>query len=274
VDTFALVQKKFEAMGARVKVTHVIDRWRRPTGFRIDVGTDRKGEYFDLALGENPVELEVVDCRPRDRHLLLLVKSGESAQVLADRSNWSKLLCGHDERHWFVAGVDPAAANVARAKDLLKPEGVTASELHHKVNTRDRGRRKNAAFVRQGEWFFVPVLNLSVDEGLILYKEPLRRGFGSKPHVVDRIYRRGGVTVYVCSRFPDGLTQRQYRELLRDEPQAKKLLWQVMSRDPEVFARGHVRHPDHKSVVLNDWHRVFVSDEKASGGMANNAFLD
>jgi hypothetical protein len=29
-----------------------------------------------------------------------------------------------------------------------------------------------------------------------------------------------------------------------------------MVRDPEVFAKGAVRHPDHATVVLRVWHRV------------------
>ena len=274
MDTFELVQKKFEAMGARVKISNTFDEWRRPTGFQINVGIDRKGEFFELSLGENPIELIVVDCQPRDRHLLLLVKIAETTQALTNRTNWHKLLCGHDERHWFVAGIDPVAANVARAKDMLKPPEVVDSEVRNKVGTRDRDRRKNAAFIRQGEWFFVPVSKPNVNEDLILLKEPLIRGFGSKPHMVDQIYRRGGVTVYVCRFYPDGLTERQYRELLLEGPKAKKLPWQVMAREPEVFARGRVRHPDHKTVVLNGWHRAYISNEDPITGAIMIAFLD
>lgn len=278
MDTFELVRKKFEAMGARVKMSYVTDHgtdsWRILDSLSIDVGADRKGEFFDLTLWGNPVEIQVVDCRPRDRHLLLLVKAGETLASLADRNNWAKLLCGHDERHWFVAGVDPVAADVARAKDLLKPAGVIVSQNRCGIRAKNRNRRKNAAWIRQGEWFFVPVEALNLDSGLIFKNEPLLRGWGSKPHMVEQILRRGGVQVYVCRQFPDGLTAYQYSQLISKSPEAKKLPWQNMAREPEVYARGHVRHPDHKTVVLNGWHRVYVSDEKSSFAFVGNAFLD
>ena len=276
MHSFELIQKKFEAIGARLKVHGLSPRevLRSHRRISLDVNSDRKGEFFSIVLNNDPLEINVVDCKPRDRHLLLLVKSGETQAALSDRANWFKFLCGHDERHWFIAGVDPVAADVVRAKEMLKPAVVIDSVVRHKVSTRDRDRRKNAAFIRQGEWFFVPVPGLDVNENLVLLKEPLLRGFGSKPHVVDQIFRRGGVTVHVCRRFPDGLTKGQYRELIRSEPQAKKLPWQVMSREPEVFARGCVRHPDHNTVVLNDWHRVSLSDERGGAGMVTSVFLD
>jgi len=215
MDTIELVQKKFEAMGARVKMSDNIDKWHRPASFQINIGNDRKGEFFELSLGEIPVELQIVDCQPRDRHLLLMVKIAETTQALTDRTNLHKLLCGHDERHWFVAGVDPVAANVARAKDLLKRSGVVESEIFNKIGKRKSNRRKNAAFKRQGEWFFVPAPNLEVNDDEILLKEPI----GS--HIVDQVYRCDGEVVYVCDLYPDGLTEQQHRELFLLERKAK-----------------------------------------------------
>jgi hypothetical protein len=64
-----------------------------------------RGEFFDVRFtgGGRPVELEVVDVDRNDRHLLLLVRDGEEK---------SKFLCGHDERHWFVAAVPEDARGV------------------------------------------------------------------------------------------------------------------------------------------------------------------
>ena len=42
-------------------------------------------------------------------------------------------------------------------------------------------------------------------------------------------------------------------------------------REPEAFGRGKVRHPDHKTIELNGWHQIFLSEEVRS---ANVAFLD
>ena len=32
------------------------------------------------------------------------------------------------------------------------------------------------------------------------------------------------------------------------------------------FAKGRVRHPDHKSLVLNEWRRVYMNTEDRSVG--------
>ena len=95
------LERRFAAVGARVKVAD--GPWRGEP--RIDVRADARGEYFDVrfAGGESEVELEVVDAQPRDRHLLLLARVGGEK---------SKFLCGHDERHWFVAAVPEAARGV------------------------------------------------------------------------------------------------------------------------------------------------------------------
>src|SRR6266511_455169 len=95
------LERRFAAVGARVKVAQA--PWRGDP--RIDIRADGRGEYFDVRFGSGKatVELEVVDVQPRDRHLLLLARVGGEK---------SKFLCGHDERHWFVAAVPEAARGV------------------------------------------------------------------------------------------------------------------------------------------------------------------
>ena len=44
------------------------------------------------------------------------------------------------------------------------------------------------AQAKQGEWFFIPALDVQVDEKLILSNEPIRRG-GGKPHVCEQLCR-------------------------------------------------------------------------------------
>ncbi len=73
-----------------------------------------------------------------------------------------------------------------------------------------RLHRKTDVFIRQGEWFFIPVADVQVNEKLILTNEPISRGRG-KPHMCENLYRDGGTTVYVCGRHPNGLTVDQYR---------------------------------------------------------------
>lgn len=107
----------------------------------------------------------------------------------------------------------------------------------------------------------------------MLSKEPLRRGRG-KPHLAESLFRRGGQTVYVCNLHPSGLTENQYRELVRREPDKKKLPWRTMAREPEVYVKGRISHPDHKTITLSVWHRVLPNTENASRAGSSLAFLD
>ena len=50
--------------------------------------------------------------------------------------------------------------------------------------------------------------------------------------------------------------------------------WQVMRRNSEVYVKGRIRHPDHQTLVLPDWHRVVMNTENQSRAMQHVAFLD
>jgi hypothetical protein len=38
-------------------------------------------------------------------------------------------------------------------------------------------------------------------------------------------------------------------------------------RNPEMFVRGYVRHPDHATIVLSGWHRVYLNAEFTTGSV-------
>lgn len=266
----ALVRSKFARLGARaiVRDPSSLNRYRRePDSLAIDIARDRRGEYFDFRIpsGEE-IDLTVIDVQPAMRHLLLLARqSGRK----------DKFLCGHDERHWFVAAVPGrSASTVVTALEALKPQLVRRAEVGKSLRLRDRLSRRNAAFVRQGEWFFVPAPKLAVNERSIVGNEPISRGGGSKPHMCERIYRRGGIAVYVSRRYPGGLTQQEYRDLLEREPGATNWAWQLRTRDAEVYASGRVWHPDHQTVRLRGWHRVLMNTESEAPFVSNVVFLD
>ena len=123
----------------------------------------------------------------KERHLLLTVRDGQQ---------FDRFLCGHDEREWFVAAVPGGASSVRQAMDALQPHGVREALARSHVSSRKRYSRKNRAFRRQGEWFFVPEPSFVAAEKLVLRNEPLQRG-GGKPHMVEQLYRTGGEEVYV-----------------------------------------------------------------------------
>ena len=269
MDTLFL-NRKFERIGARLKV---VDRPRLRRGttaglLTLDIGKDRRGEFFEIEpqAGADP-EVEVLDVQPADRHLLLLVR---------DDGAKNKYLCGHDERHWFVAGIPESApvGTVRQAMESLQPVEVRSAVARKGVSGKSRNRRRNAAFVRQGEWFFLPAADMVIHEALVLPNEPLSRGNGGKPHWAEFGYRTGGETVHVCSRHPNGMTESQHRKLLSSNSQAQTWGWRTMRRNPSVYVRGRVRHPDHATITLPGWHRVVMNTENESQAMRNVAFLD
>ena len=163
------------------------------------------------------------------------------------------------------------ATNVQHAKDALKPREVWASMLRHGVPDKRRDRRRTDAFLRQGEWFFLPRPWLTVEDWLVLKDEPIRRG-GGKPHRCEFLYRLGGRHVYVHDRYPNGLTETEYMRLPREERSAGG--WRTMARDARVFVKGAVRHPDHATIRLPYWHQIVMNTETKSRAMRNVSFLD
>ena len=274
------IESKFTAIGARLKVREIPTRrvlvpvWARRNiaqpDYAVDIRRDDRGEFFELRVPETlreSLDVSVMQAEPKQRHLLLLVrKPGEKPQL-------DRFLCGHDEREWFVAAVPGGASSVRQAMDALQPKDVRDALARNQVSFRKRYARKNRAFRRQGEWFFVAEPSFVVDSKLVFRNEPLRRG-GGKPHLVEDLYRTGGETVHVCSRHPNGVTPDEYRSILRSHPDAARWGWQVMRRNPGVYARGAVRHSDHATITLPFWHRVIMNTETQSRTMANVAFLD
>lgn len=249
------VEREFVRIGARAAI-------QSADALSINVRRDRLGEYFELQI-PGPATALVLDRSRLDRHLLLLVK---------EQGAKSRFLCGHDERHWFVAAIPESefgVTNIQKAKVALQPPMIR--EAARSLRSKHRMRRRNSAFVRQGEWFFVPVADLQPSKSSVLRNEPLSRGRG-KSHWMEHAYRRGGVTVYVSRQFPSGLTQQEFDALAEDERGRQS--WSTMVRDAEVFARGRIKHPDHATVVLDGWHRVFMNTESRARAMRHVAFLD
>jgi len=105
--------------------------------------------------------------------------------------------------------------------EMLKPEIVLREQKRKGVKHR-RYRRKTAAYVRQGEWFFLPRPKMQVDEAMVQRNARLVRD-GGKPHFVDRL----------CHSRDGNLT----------------------------FVSGNVSHPDHATLHLDVWHRVVRNNE-------------
>ena len=136
-----LLDAKFARIGARLKVADRPSRRSRTAGvISLDVQADRKGEFFEIVKQPGAeAEVAVLDVQPADRHLLLLVREGKEK---------SKFLCGHDERHWFVAGI-PESAPVGTVQQAKEAPTITLPGWHRVVmNTEGQSRAmRNVAFL-------------------------------------------------------------------------------------------------------------------------------
>jgi hypothetical protein len=175
-----------------------------------------------------------------------------------------------------VAAIPESApvGTVRQAKEALKPLDVQVAQGRAGLRAQARNRRKNAAYRRQGEWFFLPVKGMAVDEKLVLKNEPITRGNRGKPHWLENCYRTGGETVYVCPQHRNGVTENVYHKIVTADPNARAWGWRTMRRNMTVYARGRVRHPDHRTIVLHGWHAVVMNTETQAKAMENMVFLD
>ena len=274
---FANLHKSFEKIGADVSIHLAIDdllrhrRLRQTAPVSLDIITKKGVERFEVSIREEALtnlELSIIEVRPQDKHLLLLSRQLDNNGFAVNKEHF---LCGHDERHLFVASVE-GVSTVAAAKASLKPKEILHKEVG--LSEEKRNRRKTKAFRRQGEWFFVPA-SLVVPANLVHSQEPLVRrsgnGNASKAHIAQYAYRTRGEKVMVCGRYPQGLTENQYKALIARDKSARHLYWSQMVRNAGVFVRGTIRHPDHATIVLDEWHRVLMNTEARSEAVA---FLD
>lgn len=259
------IEKSFERMGARAVVSTAASRpsWRDRRPFSLDIGEDREGEYFFLCFPgfDKGQAIDVLAVDKSDRHLLLLVREGTEK---------SRFLCGHDERHWFVAAIPESERpkTVKEAKDALKPKDLPLFRN----------------WIRQGEWFFVPRPEFRPPRHASLaFREPLVRrtsdGRGGKPHIAAEAYRHGGTSVWVhTERAPQGWNDAEYKNWRDANPKLAKAHgaeFRRMVRDAKVYVRGNVRHPDHATVKLGAiWHEVLMNREPEARAMRNMVFLD
>lgn len=273
----AVVEKRFNEIGARVKFG--VPRQFRENDFSIDVRRDSEGEFFDVHV-KKEIEMMVLDAQKKDRHLLLLVKQPDNPQ--------GRYLCGHDERSWFTCAIPEkaGASTVFQAKQALKPrdvrdlernEGVKSAKAHKRRKKLNSGRKE----FRQGEFFFIEQPGFTPPQGFpsVIHKnEPMSRGRGSKPHIAEFLYRRGGETVYVSSYSlgaQNGLTEKDYNAILKKDPKAKNYNWRIMTANADVFVKGKITHSDHSTLNLGDiWYRVLINSEGEARANKNVKFLD
>lgn len=218
---------------------------------------DVRSEHFLAWMGkeDNTVQVQGVD--RRERQLVLFVREArrsftETVPQFALRS--IKAPVGSDVWRGTVAeriGVDARTLVVRADGNVVMERSTTGGGRHLLVGCderqlfmcelptpctsvkqahealRPRHLPNRASTIRQGEWFFVRASAFEIDNverALRGTRSVVRRNTAinafipraGKPHVVDEITLVGGA----------------------------------------VYVRGGVRHPDHKTIWLRDWHRV------------------
>lgn len=255
------IKKFFGLIGSRITIRNLNPDPLAEPRARFNVSNDSKGEHFTLSIlgDENRIEVTILDVNKKLKHILLLIKYTISPRIITTE----RLLCGHDEMHWFVAGVTNSVS-IKQAFERLRPDAVTVAFNQSGEKNKNRNRRKNKGFIRQGEWFFVPV-DFKEKESTIIHKnEPINRRGGTS-HIVEELIRIGGETVYVNG--DNVLSKREYNKLDKNQ----RLIFKERTSNARVLARGKVKHRDHHTIELKGWHSVHLSTES---GTSSNAFID
>jgi hypothetical protein len=197
---------------------------------RVEVlGTDKSLEQLVLMIHEprRRFELEVNPGWAERNHerIVRYSKSGRTAHVERFTDARKRhFLCGMDEQHCFIAMLPQPVSSVSRAHEVLKPRGFEALS-----------RRAQRHAVRQGEFFFAPV---SADE--------LKRFTQLGQH--QRVVHSRGIALSAG-------WARAGREHIASE------VWPVATEQNIVLVRGHVWHPDHKTLHFPEWMRVLQNTE-------------
>lgn len=252
--------RDFERAGLALQMPHDPIMATNADIFQMDIQRQRGREWFRMWRGHDWNQIRVTDV-DRGRHQLVLqvqestrafrerldkrtldryalkraVASGSTRVVRTTQDEvvierWTsnslrRFLCGHDERHLFVAQV-PGGTTVRDAHRLLKPEVVREAE-----------RSGVGRILRQGEWFFTPLseverrlLAQALERAPYLVKRRESLGGNGRPHIAEEVAIDGDRT----------------------------------------YARGAVRHPDHKTLVLQEWRRVHRNAEVHQDAFGSN----
>lgn len=248
-------ERRFAAAGLPMQLEATpLDRGRGGSVevVQMDIARDRRhGERFRLFPGADTNRVAVATFDKRAGQLVMFVHEPRR-RFEATVSRWAPLdpgvrvlsedrhrrviesftperkrhfLCGRDESHLFIAQLPRAAHTVDDAHRALAPSFPT-----------EYGVRRASDVLRQGEWFLLPVLSREAREIDAVPPTEVRRGVGVA--AAARLARAG-------------------RAHVADEV----IVLSAERGAPRIYARGALRHPDHRTVTLRGWHRVIPNTE-------------
>lgn len=229
--------------------------------FQMDIERRRGQEWFRMWRGHEDNQVRISDMNRGRRQLVLLVQElsrvfyermdkqavNESALERAIAGGEARVLreTGNDiviERRTsrslrrFLCGTDERHLFVAQFQG-----GTTVRDAHRLLKpdaVREAERAGAGRMLRQGEWFFAPLstvekrlLAQELDKAPYVVRRKESLGGNGRPHVAESVVRLEGARVY---------------------------------------ARGAVRHPDHKTLVLEEWRRVYRNAEVRQAAFGSN----
>lgn len=254
------LSKPFASVGLRLELPQRPLVASSPEIFQMDIVRPRGGEAFRLWKGRESNLIRVTDADKERRQLVLLVQEPpQSFEVRIARRRrgapppeFRELrILNETESHWtferwtpssmrrFLCGLDEQHLFIAQFDG-----GTTVRDAHRRLKPQpviEADRSSPGRTLRQGEWFFVA---LSPAESRFL-ADRLR----TVPFIVRAHASIGG----------------NGRAHVADEV--------VLTDQERVYARGRIRHPDHKTLILAEWRRVFRNLEvRTSRVGANGVF--
>jgi len=210
-------------------------------------GKNERNEVFYLYPGKGN-DVKILDTNKKLQQAILRVE--EPDRVLVTKQHiWDKdvrkyrvenveqQIVGGEK--WFLVGMDEMHLFVAQ----LDRPASSVSEAHGNLRPKTLKNKSHAAFKRQGEWFFTPADRKTLVRLDSLSETEIHRNVGlgrayarlaGRPHIVDE------------SAILDGIE----------------------------YARGSVKHPDHKTKTLSNWHRVTKNTEQAAPEIKGLKWID
>jgi len=215
--------------------------------FRLSIdtrGKKRKREYFHIFYGHPDNDIRVIDVDPKRRQLILLVREPErefTVRVWNSRENKyvTKIRRTPDFYRKYLLGMDESHLFISQVEDGAKPINKV-KDAHKFLKPREvMQKEENTSQVkRQGEWFFIPATLEELNE------------------INSNIHK-------VLKKVPIENTSRN--------PHIADLLIEI--DDLGKFAKGKIKHPEHKTLKLHGWFKILKNLEIRDDSRRTN-FID
>jgi hypothetical protein len=253
------LSRPFDSVGLRLVLPDRPIVRLNPEIFQMDIHRERGPETFRLWKGHASNSVRVTDTDKGRRQLMLLVQEParpfeetllkRGKDVPPEQVRHLRLLkesaTAWTFERWtpavmrrYLCGMDESHLFIAQVDG-----GTTVRDAHRLLKpeaVREADRSAPGRTLRQGEWFFLRppsaearLLELRIREAPYIVRRSESLGGNGRPHVADEVVRL----------------------------------------DPaRVYARGRIRHPDHKTLVLSEWRRVHRNSEVRTPVGSNGVF--